>query len=189
VQQLSIDPAWTSWDAYAGTDDTTPLPGSPRGISAAQTRITSGPMAGSSGLAFQRVFHNASTGEVVSIVYFGAALSGWPGVVHGGALATLLDESLGRCALLRFPSRTGVTANLEMRYRAPTLTNDFYVIHATPVVSEGDEVVGTDGTRKSDRKLWVNGTLASEKGKIYVEAKALFVVPKGFELRPLAQGF
>ncbi|KAI1352615.1 HotDog domain-containing protein [Xylaria sp. FL0043] len=176
VQQLEADPAWTSWDAY-------------RGVAATESRISSGPMAGSSGLAFQRVFHNATTGEVVTVVYFGAAMAGFPGVVHGGALATVLDESLGRCAIFRFPSRTGVTANLELQYRAPTMTNAFYVIRTTPVPSDDDGVVGTDGVRKGDRKLWVRGTLENDKGKVAVEAKGLFVVPKGYKLRPLVEGF
>ncbi|RYC54711.1 hypothetical protein CHU98_g11491, partial [Xylaria longipes] len=50
VQQLSADPSWTSWDAYAGISATT-SPDHRRGVvSAAQSRITSGPMSGSSGL-------------------------------------------------------------------------------------------------------------------------------------------
>ncbi|KAI0388784.1 hypothetical protein F5Y17DRAFT_451638 [Xylariaceae sp. FL0594] len=192
VQQLSSDPAWTSWDAYEGISRTTPNQNqnetsgtttSTQNISAAQSRITSGPMSGSSGLAFQRIFHNASTGEVVTVVYLGAGLAGWPGVVHGGALATLLDESLGRCAILRFPSRTGVTANLELRYRRPTLTNNFYVLRTRPL--DADE----SGGQKSDRKLWVKGTLETENGKTCVEAKGLFVVPRGYQLRPLVEGF
>ncbi|KAI1122810.1 hypothetical protein F5Y10DRAFT_253130 [Nemania abortiva] len=190
VKELSADPSWTSWDAYAGIATTAPAVGDgARGISAAQSRITSGPMAGSSGLAFQRIFHNAATGEVVSVIYFGAGLAGWPGVVHGGALATVLDESLGRCAILKFPSRTGVTANLELQYRAPTRTNDFYVIRATPVVSDDDDVISKDGIRKGDRKLWVRGTLEREDGKVSVEAKALFVVPRAYKLRPLVEDF
>ncbi|KAI0423888.1 hypothetical protein F5Y09DRAFT_173216 [Xylaria sp. FL1042] len=176
VQQLEADPSWTSWDAYSG-------------VSAAGSRITSGPMAGSSGLAFQRVFHNAATGEVVTVVYFGAAMAGFPGVVHGGALATVLDESLGRCAIFRFPSRTGVTANLEMQYRAPAMTNAFYVIRTTPIPSDDDHAVGKDGVRKGDRKLWVRGVLENEKGKVAVEAKGLFVVPRTYKLRPLVEGF
>ncbi|KAI1809673.1 hypothetical protein GGS20DRAFT_266107 [Poronia punctata] len=183
VERLSRDPSWASWDAYAGVPRT-PQATNPGGISAAQSRITSGPMAGSSGLAFQRVFHNAATGELVTVVYFGAGLAGWPGIVHGGALATVLDESLGRCAILRFPSRTGVTANLEMQYRAPTLTNNFYVIRTEPIAR-----TESDGVPKSDRKLWVRGSLETENGKVCVEAKALFVVPRGYELRPLVQGF
>ncbi len=146
-------------------------------------------MSGSSGLAFQRVFHNAGTGEVVTVVYFGGAVAGFPGVVHGGALATVLDESLGRCAIFRFPTRTGVTANLEMQYRAPTLTSNFYVIRAAPLASRDDDVVGPDGVRKADRKLWVRGTLETEAGKVAVEAKGLFVVPKTYKLQPLLDGF
>ncbi|KAI1362471.1 hypothetical protein F5Y08DRAFT_272670 [Xylaria arbuscula] len=176
IKELSADPAWTSWDAYSG-------------VTAARTRITSGPMSGFAGLAFQRIFHNAATGEVVTVVYFGAGLAGFPGIVHGGALATLLDESLGRCAILRFPSRTGVTANLELKYRAPTLTNRFYVIRARPVASHDDDVVGKDGVRKGDRKLWVKGTLEVVDGKVAVEANGLFVVPRGYTLRPLVEGF
>ncbi|KAI0419550.1 hypothetical protein F5X98DRAFT_334370 [Xylaria grammica] len=172
VQQLSADPAWTSWDA-----------------SAAQSRLASGPMSGSSGLAFQRVFHNAATGEVVTVVYFGAGLASWPGVVHGGALATVLDESLGRCAILRFPGRTGVTAHLAMQYRTPTLTNNFYVVRATPLPSLEDDLVGADGVRKGDRKLWVYGTLETESGNAAVHARGLFVVPKAYKLRPLVEEF
>ncbi|KAI0201772.1 hypothetical protein F4808DRAFT_423749 [Astrocystis sublimbata] len=188
VQQLSSDPSWESWDAYSGIS-TSPSVEHPRGLSWAQSRITSGPMAGSNGLAYQRVFHNASTGEVVVVVYFGAGLAGWPSVVHGGTLATVLDESLGRCALQKFPGRTGVTANLDLQYRAPTLTNNFYIIRTRPVASEDDDVVGADGIRKGDRKLWVEGTLETEKGKIAVDAKALFVVPRGYQLQSLADGF
>jgi len=184
VQQLSSDASWTSWDAYAGIPKT-PQPENARGISAAKSRITSGPMAGSSGLAFQRIYHNASTGEVVTVVYFGAGLAGWPGIVHGGALATLLDESQGRCAMLHFLGRAAVTANLELKYRRPTLTNNFYVLRTKPIVDEADGAA----PKKSDRKLWVQGTLETENGKTCVEAKALFVVPRGYKLQPLAEGF
>ncbi|CAJ2503851.1 Uu.00g112450.m01.CDS01 [Anthostomella pinea] len=192
VRQLSADPAWTSWDAYGGAstspddDDDAASPNIPthkRTPTVVRSRITSGPLSGSSGLAFQRVFHNAHTGEVISVLYFGAGTAGWPGVVHGGALATVLDESLGRCAILRFPSRTGVTANLELQYRAPTMTNAFYVVRTRPAPSDWDEA-------KSERKMWVQGTLEDAKGgRVCVEAKALFVVPKGFELKPLVKDF
>ncbi|KAI1374915.1 hypothetical protein F4677DRAFT_423885 [Hypoxylon crocopeplum] len=173
VRELSADPAWTSWDAYSG------LRQQQQSAQLVQSRMTSGPLSGSRGLAFQRVFHNARTGEVVSVVYFGSATSGWPGIVHGGALATVLDESLGRCAILKIPARTGVTARLELTYRAPTLTTNYYVIRARPLV----------GQEMSDRKMWVEGTLETDNGKVCVEAKALFVVPKGVKLKPLVEGF
>ncbi|KAI1779389.1 HotDog domain-containing protein [Hypoxylon cercidicola] len=174
VRELSADPAWTSWDTYEG------LPS--RMVA---SRIMSGPLSGSGGLAFQRVFHNAGTGELVSVVFFGPATTGWPGVVHGGALATVLDETLGRCAILRFPARTGVTACLELAYRAPTIASRYYVVRARPAVAENE----SSDPSKHDRKMWVNGTLETLHGTVCVHAKALFVVPKGVKLQPLVEGF
>ncbi|KAI1399873.1 HotDog domain-containing protein [Hypoxylon fuscum] len=176
VQQLSHDPAWISWDAYSGLQST-------QTAQMVQSRITSGPLSGSAGLPFQRVFHNPRTGEVVSVVYFGSATTGWPGVVHGGAIATVLDETLGRCAILRFPARTGVTARLELTYKAPTIATRYYIIRTRPLVKEGEDPA------KSDRKMWVEGTLETAEGRVCVEAKALFVVPKGVKLKPLVEGF
>lgn len=115
---------------------------------------------------------------MISVIYLGGALSGFPGVVHGGVLATVLDEGLGRCAIYRFPARTGVTANLDVAYKNPTLTNAFYVMKTKPVLVDSDEIVAKDGTKKSDRKLWVTGSIETLEGKVCVESKALFVVPK-----------
>jgi hypothetical protein len=78
--------------------------------------------------------------EAVSIIHVGTALCGHEGIVHGGLLATLLDENLGRIvrccwlsyhqlamyltllcqSLLNLPDKIGVTANLTLNYRAPT---------------------------------------------------------------------
>ncbi|KAF3063774.1 hypothetical protein GL218_02349 [Daldinia childiae] len=173
VRALSSDPTWKSWDAYSGAQSTNMV----------QSRLTSGPLGGSHGIPFQRVFRNTKTNEVISVVYLGTATAGWPGVVHGGALATLLDESLVRCAVLLFPARTGVTARLELQYRAPTLTSSFYIIRTRPMIREGED------PSKSDRKMWVEGTLETLHGKICVEAKALAVVPKGVKLNPLVEEF
>ncbi|KAI0885981.1 HotDog domain-containing protein [Annulohypoxylon maeteangense] len=183
VQSLSQDPNYISWDAYSGFSSPPTHTSKPNHTTVVQSRITSGPLSGSRGLPFQRIFHNPSSGEIISILYFGSGTSGWPGVVHGGALATLLDESLGRCAILQFPSRTGVTARLELQYRQPTLTSGFYVIRARPMADE------RDGPEKRERKMWVEGTLETMSGKTCVEAKALFVVPKGVTLKPLVEGF
>lgn len=42
---------------------------------------------------------------------------GFPGVVHGGILASILDEAMGRVSVLEH--RWVMTARLELRYRAP----------------------------------------------------------------------
>ncbi|KZF20895.1 hypothetical protein L228DRAFT_202294, partial [Xylona heveae TC161] len=158
VQQLRADPYCREWEAYSAFVDPADR----------AHRLTTGPMAGTRGLPVQRVFWNEATGEATTVVFIGGGLGGWPGVTHGGALATLLDESLGRVAAKSMPARTAVTANLELQYRAPTLVNRFYVIKAGPVHPDS----------RTDRKAWVNATLETIDGRVCVEAKGLFVVPK-----------
>lgn len=197
VRQLTADPAWESWDAYGADGEdigagetviaTTEEEGQGR-RGPPDARLTSGALAGVRGLPFQRVFWHRASGEVVSVVYFGAGTAGWPGVVHGGALATVLDETLGRCAILQFPARTGVTARLELNYQRPTNTAAFYVLRARPCL-DAAAADGTDGARKSDRKMWVEGSVETTDGRRCVTARALFVVPKGFKLKPLETRF
>jgi acyl-coenzyme A thioesterase PaaI-like protein len=167
VKSLSTDPQWTSHDAY------TSLPEKER-----PHRLTTGPLSGAKAIGgFQRVFVNKDTGETISVVWFGGAVAGWPGVTHGGVTATILDETLGRCAIRQFPAQTGVTANLEMNYLKPILTNAFYVIRAAP---QGGH---------TERKCWVNGRLETLDGAVCVEAKGLFVVPKGYKTRVISGEF
>lgn len=168
VQQLENDPAWRSYDAYSSFN-----------TEERKKRITTGPLAGARGIGgYQRIFHNASTGEFISVIYIGGALAGFPGVCHGGLIATILDESLGRCAISKFPTRTGVTANLELSYKAPVLTNSFYVVRTLPV-DEG----------RTDRKSFARATVEGLDGRVLVEAKALFVLPKNVTLRGLGEEF
>jgi acyl-coenzyme A thioesterase PaaI-like protein len=168
VQSLTSDPNWQSWDAYSVfTPDERPH------------RLTTGPLGGTRGLGgYQRIFHNASTGEFISVVYFGGALAGWPGVTHGGLIATILDESLGRCAIRQLGAGTGVTATLELKYLKPSVTNSFYVVRCMPVL-EG----------ASERKRWVEGRLETIDGRVCVEGRGLFVVPKGYKTREITGGF
>jgi acyl-coenzyme A thioesterase PaaI-like protein len=162
VKSLTKDPSWTHYEAYGG------IPADER-----QHRLTSGPLGGARALGgFQRIFTHVDTGEIVSVVWFGGAIAGWPGVTHGGVTATVLDESLGRAAIQQFPSKTGVTANLEMNYLRPVITNNFYVIRAMPQ-KEGS----------TDYKQFVSGRLETLDGNVCVEAKGLFVVPKKYKTK------
>jgi hypothetical protein len=71
-----------------------------------------------------------------------------------------------------------VTANLNLTYRAPTISNAFYIIRAWPVPE------GSTATKGQ-----VAGRLETVDGKICVEASGLFVVPKKVKLREIAEGF
>ncbi|KAJ3478753.1 hypothetical protein NLI96_g9540 [Meripilus lineatus] len=98
-------------------------------------------------------------------LHVGRGLCGHDGIVHGGLLATLLDESLARVAILNLPDKIGVTANLTLNYRAPTHADQFIVIKTKLVESKG-------------RKTKVTGTVEDLEGNVLVEASALFVQPR-----------
>ncbi len=48
-----------------------------------------------------------------------AHFQGYPGVVHGGIVASMLDETLARAVMSSNPDRFMFTARLTTRYRAP----------------------------------------------------------------------
>ncbi|KAI0712816.1 Thioesterase/thiol ester dehydrase-isomerase [Cerioporus squamosus] len=98
-------------------------------------------------------------------IHVGRALCGHEGVIHGGLLATLLDETLARVALLNLPEKVGVTANLNINYKAPTRADQFIVIKV-----KLDEAQG--------RKARVSGTVEDMAGNVLAEANALFVQPR-----------
>lgn len=123
---------------------------------------------GAKALGVERLFYNRADSTLVAIVYFGPDLSGWPGVTHGGLLATSLDEKIslthylcsttnlsalaaaapqrlpgtGSHAKLPLPSSTipNEPAQLSIDYKKPTHANDFYVIRVRPAVAEEEDV-------------------------------------------------
>ncbi|BGP65546.1 hypothetical protein NBRC10512_006413 [Rhodotorula toruloides] len=111
------------------------------------------------------VFTTKDKRESVLVVHVGGGLCGHEGVVHGGLLATVMDEALGRTALLNLPTNIGVTATLTMKYKKPTFANQYLVIRTELVEQKG-------------RKAWVKGKIESTDGETLVEAEALFVEPR-----------
>jgi hypothetical protein len=63
----------------------------------AHTRtLTSKTLGGIQGLGIQRAFWNAETRELIAVVWLGSRLSGWPGLAHGGAIATVFEDAMAR---------------------------------------------------------------------------------------------
>ncbi len=97
-------------------------------------------------------------------------MCGHAGMVHGGLLATLMDEGMARCCFAALPNKICVTARLTVNYRAPTPAGGFVVLKA--------EVLKVEG-----RKVWVQGRIETlgdgiEPGKLLADAEGLFVEPK-----------
>jgi len=87
---------------------------------------------------------------------------GFPGVLHGGVLATMLDEALSRAAV--FAGQWMMTARLEVRYRRAAPLGQALQIVAQP-------------TRVRARLVSASGMvrLASDPGVVYAEAEGVFM--------------
>ncbi|TCD61993.1 hypothetical protein EIP91_007633 [Steccherinum ochraceum] len=128
--------------------------------------LTAGTLRGAGKLAVPPIVR-ARRDESESILFFhvGRSLCGHEGIIHGGLLATILDESLGRIALLNLPEKIGVTANLNLNYRAPTRADQFLVVKTRVLEQKG-------------RKVVVAGTVEDLQGTVLVDATAVFIQPK-----------
>ncbi|KIW91269.1 uncharacterized protein Z519_08165 [Cladophialophora bantiana CBS 173.52] len=142
-----------------------------------QHNLTAGTLSGPGMIAVPPYYFNEKGGKsMVQIFYVGTDVSGHPGIVHGGFLATMLDEGLARCAFPAMPNKVGVTANLNINYLKPTMAGQFLVLRATT-------------TRVEGRKAWAEGWIESlevaegEEPVKLVEATALFVEPKHAKVR------
>ena len=63
-----------------------------------------------------RFYENAS-GEVTADYIVPERFQGYPGVVHGGVVAAMLDEAAGRTMMGGYPPRFLFTARMDIRYR------------------------------------------------------------------------
>jgi acyl-coenzyme A thioesterase PaaI-like protein len=92
---------------------------------------------------------------------FDARHVGAPGIAHGGAVATVLDDLFG--FLLYQVGELAVTRHLEVDYRAP-------VMLSTP------DLLRAWLERRDGRKLFVRGEGSAGTGPVLVAASALFIV-------------
>ncbi|KAH7385673.1 HotDog domain-containing protein [Pyrenochaeta sp. MPI-SDFR-AT-0127] len=135
--------------------------------------LTGGTLLGPDKIAVPPLQFTTEDGSTfVSIQYLGPALCGHPGIVHGGLLATLLDEGLARCCFPALPNKVAVTASLNITYKAPVMAGQVVVLRAETTKVEG-------------RKAWVKGWLETlvdekegEKAIVLTEGEALFIEPR-----------
>ncbi|KAK8166370.1 hypothetical protein IWX90DRAFT_513651 [Phyllosticta citrichinensis] len=96
----------------------------------------------------RRVWWNGQRGEGVSVGWAGPGVTGWPTVVHGGAIAAVVVEAVGLGWESERRVDKGPTSpvpisptsplpshqplQLDLTYLAPTRANEFYVIRFAP---------------------------------------------------------
>ena len=67
-------------------------------------------------------FFDNGDDEVVSDYTIASAYQGYPGIVHGGVLAAILDEIVGRIALIEDHHQFMMSVRLDVKYRHPVPT-------------------------------------------------------------------
>ncbi|MGD0155300.1 MAG: PaaI family thioesterase [Terracidiphilus sp.] len=111
-------------------------------------------------------FFLAPDGSVVSLPVVPDAFAGHPGYLHGGVIATLLDEAMSKA--VRAGGHVSMTRKIEVDYLRP-------VPSGVPLRIEGRVV------RNERRKHWAEARVLNEEGRVLAEGKGLFVevTPKG----------
>lgn len=107
-------------------------------------------------------FYESGPGEVTAEYTVPERYQGYPGVVHGGIVAAMLDEVCGRVHMGGDPPRFMFTARLEIRYR-----------HNVPV-GKPLRLVGRVARSKA-RAATAIGEIFDAEGVLLAEAEALLV--------------
>ncbi len=124
----------------------------------AQSRCFGCGPANSTGLRLE--FLLAEDGTIVCLPTVPICFEGPTGYLHGGIIATLLDETMSKS--VRASGRTAVTSHLEIDYLRP-------VPSGTPIRLEG-RVVRSEG-----RKHWTEARILNGRGTPLARAEGLFV--------------
>lgn len=100
-------------------------------------------------------------GTLVCTYRFPERFMGGPGLVHGGAIAAVMDDVLGTVTLAN--RNPAVTGRLTIDYRRPVVCGHEVTVRAWEESTEG-------------RKITVKGTMEDSLGRILVEATGLMIV-------------
>ena len=106
----------------------------------------------------------APDGSVVGRPIIADTFEGHPGYLHGGIIATLLDEAMSKA--LRATGRTAMTRHMEVDYLRP-------VPSGAQLRIEGRVV------RSDHRKHWAEAAILNGEGSVLAQGSGLFI-----ELRP-----
>ena len=159
--------------------------------SAGSTHLVIGSLLSSSKLPVDPYFfvRTHETHRVIATCYIGAHLCGHPGYVHGGLAFLLFDDVFARCASLVFGSGVGMTANMNIDFRKPSIPDRVYIYRAEIKRTEGRKawIVGQmrclnqfTADEMMQRELATSDGLSieEEESELVAEATALFVEPK-----------
>lgn len=113
------------------------------------------------------IFHNVETNEGVTIIHAGHRLCGYPFIIHGGIIATFLNETFKRNASLSHLTKSDLkddfkVENLSINYKYPTFANQFLVLKTKQ----------KEGTSCNGKTIILECVIESQDGKTLVKSEA-----------------
>jgi uncharacterized protein (TIGR00369 family) len=111
----------------------------------------------------------AEDGSVVSLPTIADTFEGPPGFLHGGVIATLLDEAMSK--VVRAQGLSAMTRQMEVEYLRP-------VPSATAIRIEGRMV------RSEGHRHWTEARILNAKGTTLATGKGLFVEVRAGRMTP-----
>ncbi|MDD4276563.1 MAG: PaaI family thioesterase [Candidatus Cloacimonetes bacterium] len=107
-------------------------------------------------------FSYDESGAAYATLAVDEVFEGYPGVVHGGILSTLLDEVMAKAIIQS--GKIAVTAKLSISYRK--------------ALTSGQRVQIKGWITKAKTRIISTAASISDESGIYAEAEAVFVVPR-----------
>ncbi len=95
-------------------------------------------------------FYELSDTEVTASYTPPADYEGYPGVLHGGIIAALLDEAGSRAGMIGAHSHFMVTARLDVKYHRPTPTGQPLTVYGRLVKRSGRRALAEAELRLAD---------------------------------------
>jgi uncharacterized protein (TIGR00369 family) len=117
-----------------------------------------GDNAGGMKLTFEQDNENR---RIIGRFVLGERYQGGGGFAHGGIIALLLDEAMGK--VCRFREARAVTATMDIEYLKPVRVDQEIVVEAREAEQKG-------------RNLFQTGEIRNQAGEILARGKARFVV-------------
>ncbi len=102
----------------------------------------------------------AADGAVVSLPVVPEVFEGHPGYLHGGIIATLLDEAMSKA--VRVQGRPSMTRTMEVQFLRPVPSGALLRVEGRVVRSER-------------RKHWAEAVVVDAGGTVLAESKGLFI--------------
>lgn len=116
-------------------------------------------------------YFNKESGHFFASVIFGKLAQGPPGYAHGGAIASVLDESMGTAAWIN--GFKVMTATLKVNYYSSVKLDEQLFVETWVDHIEG-------------KKVWMKGKLISEnETKLYSESTGLFIILNNEKIKSL----